>query len=519
MKPTMYSCQIVSASNANATGIDAIAIARPRSPAMRIGRRRRRSTQTPGRQAEQDERQELDRREQPELERGDLERGRGDDRQGQLRDRAAEDADGLGGPQLEEVGVAEEASGRLLHARRSLPADPGWRDPDATSLTPRGGLAGDPCGNAAPRPRRPRARRRRLHGRRRERLRRARGPAGRGRWAGREPGDGHAAAPRAPHLDTAEGEAVSLLLNRYDLNTSGPVVRLSDPGAGEVAADGEQVTLFGGRGADGALYVCAVDERHAGFLTARCAVGRSGVSRVCRIGACWSKACPTSPRGDASTSSSASRRALTSVPGVYLLDRTSDASHNRSVFTVAGEHDAVSAGLEELVGDGARRDRDGRAHGRAPPDRLGRRRPVRAARRHDDGRLRRARARASASGSPGAGTCPSTSTPAPRCAPTGSSSPTCGAASTRASRRRSGTTAASRTSGPRGCTRGRGDRRRRAAVPDRLEHQPRLATTSSSRSGSRAASASRAAGCRGSRRTASGSRSRTAATPSAPRSR
>jgi len=42
--------------------------------------------------------------------------------------------------------------------------------------------------------------------------------------------------------------------------------------------------------------------------------------------------------------------ALTSVPGVYLLDRTSDASHNRSVFTVAGEHDAVSSGLERLVG-------------------------------------------------------------------------------------------------------------------------------------------------------------------------
>ena len=42
--------------------------------------------------------------------------------------------------------------------------------------------------------------------------------------------------------------------------------------------------------------------------------------------------------------------ALTSVAGVFLLDRTSDASHNRSVFTVAGEHDAVSAALEELVG-------------------------------------------------------------------------------------------------------------------------------------------------------------------------
>lgn len=41
--------------------------------------------------------------------------------------------------------------------------------------------------------------------------------------------------------------------------------------------------------------------------------------------------------------------ALTSVPGVYLLDRTSDPSHNRSVFTVAGEHDAVSVGLERLV--------------------------------------------------------------------------------------------------------------------------------------------------------------------------
>jgi glutamate formiminotransferase len=35
--------------------------------------------------------------------------------------------------------------------------------------------------------------------------------------------------------------------------------------------------------------------------------------------------------------------------GVYLLDRTSDASHNRSVFTIAGEDDAVSAALERLV--------------------------------------------------------------------------------------------------------------------------------------------------------------------------
>jgi glutamate formiminotransferase len=37
------------------------------------------------------------------------------------------------------------------------------------------------------------------------------------------------------------------------------------------------------------------------------------------------------------------------VPGVYLLDRTSDPSHNRTVFTVAGEHEAVAEGLERLV--------------------------------------------------------------------------------------------------------------------------------------------------------------------------
>lgn len=42
-------------------------------------------------------------------------------------------------------------------------------------------------------------------------------------------------------------------------------------------------------------------------------------------------------------------QAITSVSGVFLLDRTSDASHNRSVFTLAGEHDAVSVALERLV--------------------------------------------------------------------------------------------------------------------------------------------------------------------------
>jgi glutamate formiminotransferase len=35
--------------------------------------------------------------------------------------------------------------------------------------------------------------------------------------------------------------------------------------------------------------------------------------------------------------------------GIFLLDRTSDASHNRSVFTMAGEHTAVADALERLV--------------------------------------------------------------------------------------------------------------------------------------------------------------------------
>jgi glutamate formiminotransferase len=41
--------------------------------------------------------------------------------------------------------------------------------------------------------------------------------------------------------------------------------------------------------------------------------------------------------------------AITTVRGVHLLDRTSDASHNRSVFTLAGPAGAVEAALEELV--------------------------------------------------------------------------------------------------------------------------------------------------------------------------
>jgi glutamate formiminotransferase len=41
--------------------------------------------------------------------------------------------------------------------------------------------------------------------------------------------------------------------------------------------------------------------------------------------------------------------AITAGDGVYLLDRTSDASHNRSVFTMAGEHRPVADALERLI--------------------------------------------------------------------------------------------------------------------------------------------------------------------------
>ncbi|MFL5778925.1 MAG: glutamate formiminotransferase, partial [Chloroflexota bacterium] len=46
--------------------------------------------------------------------------------------------------------------------------------------------------------------------------------------------------------------------------------------------------------------------------------------------------------------------AISAVPGVHLLDRTSDASHNRSVFTIAGPAAAVSDALEQLVAGSVR---------------------------------------------------------------------------------------------------------------------------------------------------------------------
>lgn len=43
-------------------------------------------------------------------------------------------------------------------------------------------------------------------------------------------------------------------------------------------------------------------------------------------------------------------RALTAPPGIRTLNRTSDAAHNRTVFTVAGTADALAAGALALLG-------------------------------------------------------------------------------------------------------------------------------------------------------------------------
>ena len=61
--------------------------------------------------------------------------------------------------------------------------------------------------------------------------------------------------------------------------------------------------------------------------------------------------------------------AIAAVPGVRLLDQTSDPDHNRSVFTFAGEPDAVLAAAHALA-DVAFREIDMRGHTGAHP-RLG----------------------------------------------------------------------------------------------------------------------------------------------------
>jgi hypothetical protein len=61
-----------------------------------------------------------------------------------------------------------------------------------------------------------------------------------------------------PRLDTPEGEVIPLAPGAVAVGV-GELVR----GSNVVARAGDDVTLFGGAGADGVLVVCAVEEIHA----------------------------------------------------------------------------------------------------------------------------------------------------------------------------------------------------------------------------------------------------------------
>ena len=145
--------------------------------------------------------------------------------------------------------------------------------------------------------------------------------------------------------------------------------------------------------------------------------------------------------------------ALTAVPGVFLLDHTSDASHNRSVFTVAGEHEAVVAGLEGLVGtaiDEIAMDEHTGEHPRIGAVDVIPFVPLGDTTMDECVELARGIRR---SGSPSASTCRSTSTPGPRRAPDRVELADIGAAAVRGpGRDRCRTAEHARTSGRRGCT-------------------------------------------------------------------
>ena len=69
--------------------------------------------------------------------------------------------------------------------------------------------------------------------------------------------------PAGAELDTPEGDVIPLLAGALQMRVAdggvGQLVRGSDV----VATAGQDVTLFGGAGGDGALVVCGVEEIHA----------------------------------------------------------------------------------------------------------------------------------------------------------------------------------------------------------------------------------------------------------------
>jgi hypothetical protein len=66
-----------------------------------------------------------------------------------------------------------------------------------------------------------------------------------------------------PVMHTPEGEDFSLEFPFLAIRSTDHGPELTDDGA-TVAENGELITVFGGLGSDGAIAVCAVEERHDG---------------------------------------------------------------------------------------------------------------------------------------------------------------------------------------------------------------------------------------------------------------
>jgi hypothetical protein len=67
--------------------------------------------------------------------------------------------------------------------------------------------------------------------------------------------------PPVMHAPEGEDFALSFPFLVVRSSPNGPVLQ---DGAATVAENGEMVTVFGGLGGDGAIAVCAVEERHVG---------------------------------------------------------------------------------------------------------------------------------------------------------------------------------------------------------------------------------------------------------------
>jgi len=70
--------------------------------------------------------------------------------------------------------------------------------------------------------------------------------------------------PAGSSLATPEGDAFPLEFPVLVVKTVAGGVAMVDGSGATVATDGELVTVFGGLGSDGAIAVCAVEERHNG---------------------------------------------------------------------------------------------------------------------------------------------------------------------------------------------------------------------------------------------------------------